>query len=279
MSAAEVRDRLGDRFRLLTGPEHGRDWPVDAAQHGGGDRRPAGRRRTSRAADGVGVCWRLRPARAVRRRRGERRHWRPCGSWTRWCASPSSSPITVRRGPGTASSRPSGRSPTRRSRRRPNATPFAIGTPRTSRTEAAAAMGAVERPRVARRGRLGAGRAGQPAVRLPVERRPWPGRGGDRCRRPCRADGLLGRAVRDDRVGRGIARGGGASRRPTAASAVRRGRVRLLRRAGRGRDRQRSPCRRARGPAGYESASPAMPCSSRRSVRADTPGTCLATSS
>ena len=86
------------------------------------------------------------------------------------------------------------------------------------------------------------------AFRWSVE--PRPGRGGDRCRRPRSPDGLLGRAVRDDRVGRGVAGGRGACRRTAAASAVRRSGVCLLRRAGRGRDRQRPSRRRAGGATG-----------------------------
>ena len=249
MSAAEVRDRLGDRFRLLTGPEHGPDRQSTLRSTVAWSVRPAGRRRTSRAADGVGVCRRLRPARVVRRRRGERRRGGP--------AAPGLVGAQV---PRRRSSR-CGADPVQHVRDHPDVRPRdALGDDRTRRRSRSAcrslrdrsraAMGAVERARVARRGRLGAGRAGQPAVRLPVERRPWPGRGGDRCRRPCCADGLLGRAVRDDRVGRGVARGGGASRRSTATSAVRRGRVCLLRGAGRGRDRERPPRHRAGGATG-----------------------------
>ena len=87
MSAVEVRDRLGDRFRLLTGPEHGPDrqatlrhavaWSYDLLDDA--------ERATD--ADGVGVRGRLRPAGAVRRRRGERRHRAAAARWTRWCAS------------------------------------------------------------------------------------------------------------------------------------------------------------------------------------------------
>ena len=113
MSAVEVRDRLGDRFRLLTGPE----------LRPGSSARPCSTRWR-----GPTTCWTTTSARrcgtasvfaggfdlpcAVRRRRGDRRHRGRCGSWTRWSASPWSSPTTAPRGRGTACSRPSGRSPT-----------------------------------------------------------------------------------------------------------------------------------------------------------------------
>ena len=73
------------------------------------------------------------------------------------------------------------------------------------------AMGALERSRLARRSRLGRGRAGQPSGRIPVERGTRRPGGGDRHRGPRRAHGLLGAAVRDAGVGRG------AARRATAA--------------------------------------------------------------
>ena len=122
-------------------------------------------------------------------------------------------------------------------------------------------------------------RAGQPAVGVPVERRPRSRRGGHRRRRPRRADGVLGRAVRDHRVGRGRCSTRRPGRRPAAPPAVRRGGLRLLRRAGRGRDRARPPGHRAGGPTRATSpASPATRRSSRRSDRS-TAGTWTATSS
>ena len=146
-------------------------------------------------------------------------------------------------------------------------------------SEAVGALGAVERPRVAAAGRLGARRAGQPAVGVPVERRPRPGDGGDRRRRPRGADGVLRRAVRDHRVGGGAARRGRPGRRTTAPAPVRRGRLRLLRRAGRGGDRERPPGRRAGVSTRATSrASPATRRSSRRSGRS-TAATSTATSS
>ena len=133
MSAAEVRDRLGDRFRLLTGPEHGPDRQLTLRQRGGVVLRPAGRRRAR------GCCGRRRcsPAASTCRRcaPSPRRATtsRSCGSWTRWCASRWSSPTTAPPGPGTACSRPSGRSPRSSSRRRRARGRCAIGMPRTSR--------------------------------------------------------------------------------------------------------------------------------------------------
>ena len=111
-------------------------------------------------------------------------------------------------------------------------------------------MGAVERSRVAHPGRLGADGTGEPPGRVPVERRPRSHRGGDRYRRARRADGLLGGAVRDHRVGRVAARSGDQGGRPAAPSAVRRGGVRVLRRTRGGRDRERPPGHRAGGPTG-----------------------------
>ncbi len=77
-------------------------------------------------------------------------------------------------------------------------------------------MGALERARLARRGRLGGGGARQPAVRIPVERGTRRARGGHRHRRARRAHGLLGAAVRDAGLGRGPAR----RPRPRQTSAV-----------------------------------------------------------
>ena len=256
MSAAEVRDRLGDRFRLLTGPELRAGPPGDAAARGGLVLRPAGRRRARAAADRVGVRGRVRPAGPVRRRRDERRHRGAAARSTRWCASRWSSPTTAPHGPGTACSRRSARSPTSGWPRPPSARRSATGTRPTSRARPPA-LGAVERPRVARPGRLGAGRAGQPAVGVPLEPRSRPGRGGDRRRRARGADGVLGRAVRDHRLGGGAARGGDPGRRTTAPAAVRRGGLCLLRRAGRGRDRERPPGRPSwSADPGYESCEP-----------------------
>ena len=87
-------------------------------------------------------------------------------------------------------------------------------------------------------------------VGVPVERRSRSRRGGHGHRRARRSDGVLGGAVRDHRVGRVPARGGDPGRRPAAPPAVRRGGVRVLRRTRRGRDRERPPGDRAGGPAG-----------------------------
>ena len=147
MSAAEVRDRLGDRFRLLTGPEHGPDrqstlrstvaWSYDLLD----DAERAVLRTASVFAGGFDLPALCAVAEATTT-------WRSCGSWTRWCASPWSSPTTVPRGPGTACSRPSGRSPTRGSRRRANGGSSAIGMPLTSRPKPPR-DGSVERARMA----------------------------------------------------------------------------------------------------------------------------------
>ena len=88
MSAQEVRDRLDDRFRLLSGSRRGSGAPPDAAPRGAVVLRPARRRR----ADGAGALF------GVRRRVRPRRRRRTCAAtaststrcwicWTRWCAS------------------------------------------------------------------------------------------------------------------------------------------------------------------------------------------------
>ena len=93
-------------------------------------------------------------------------------------------------------------------------------------------LGALGRSAVARRRGLGRARAGQPSRRVPVERGARRGGGRDGHRRPCRVDGLLRAAVRDARVGRGAARRGQRRRRPPASPSVRGRWLRVLRRTG-----------------------------------------------
>ena len=61
MSAQDVRDRLGDRFRLLSGSRRGLGTPPDAAQHRAMVLRPARRRRTG----GVAAAVRCSPAGSI----------------------------------------------------------------------------------------------------------------------------------------------------------------------------------------------------------------------
>ena len=63
MSAQDVRDRLGDRFRLLSGSRRGLGTPSDAAPRRAVVLRPARRRRTGGAGPLFGVRRRLRPRR------------------------------------------------------------------------------------------------------------------------------------------------------------------------------------------------------------------------
>ena len=106
------------------------------------------------------------------------------------------------------------------------------------------------------RGRLGRGSSSAtcgPGYRWSVER--GRSRGRHRHRRARRADGLLGAAVRDARLGRGAARGGDGGRRAPAPPALHRGRLRLLRRAaetGRGATRT--------GPPSWSATSATTPC-------------------
>ncbi len=100
-------------------------------------------------------------------------------------------------------------------------------------------------PRVARRGRLGGGRARQPPHRVPVERVARRPRGRDRRRGARGADGVLGPAVRDARLGRGAARTRDRGRRAPTPPPLHRGRLRVLRGTGRGRTRERAPGHRA----------------------------------
>ena len=200
MSAAEVRDRLADRFRLLQGSASGPGAPADAPPRGRLVLRPADRRRARPAAPHVGVRRRLRPGEHLRRRRRLRRGRRRRRPRAPRLAGPQ---VARRRRPhrqpgrGTACSRRSGSSPRIAWRRRAPSSETRDRHAAHFGREAAARLGALERARLARRRRLGGRRARQPAGRLPLERGARrPGRR-DRHRRPRRADGLLGAALRD----------------------------------------------------------------------------------
>ena len=108
-------------------------------------------------------------------------------------------------------------------------------------------MGALERARLAGRGRLGGGGARQPACRIPVERGTRRRRGGDRHRGARRAHGLLGAAVRNAGLGRGPARARGRGRRPPSPPPVHGRGLRVLRGPGRGCARERAPSDRVGG--------------------------------
>ena len=202
MSAVEVCDRLDDRFRLLTGPELGPGSPGDAAARGGLVLRPAGRRRAGDPAKGFGVLRWLRPAGAVRRCRGERRHRGAAAAGLVGAQVPRHCPPRLRADPV----QPLRDHPDVR-RRAAGGDRRARGGPRPAcgvlRRRGGPAVGALERSRVADPGRLGADGAGEPTVGVPVEPRPRSGRDGHRRRRPRRPDGVLRRAVRDHRLGRG----------------------------------------------------------------------------
>ncbi len=103
--------------------------------------------------------------------------------------------------------------------------------------------------------------------------------GGHRHRRPRRADGVLGPAVRDAGLGRAAARTRDRRRRASTPAALHRRGLRVLRRASRSRTRPRAPRHRARdGSPATTPASPATRRSSRRSARC-TAATSIATSS
>ena len=278
MSAVEVRDRLGDRFRLLTGPELGPDrqatlrhamaWSYDllddderatlrtASVFAGGFDLPA-LCAVAEASDDVEVLRLLDSL--VRKSLVSAHHG---SAQTRYSLFE-----TIR----TFADERLAEAAERDAARDRHAAYFA--------GEAVRAVGAVERSRVAHPGRLGADGAGEPAVGVPVERRSRSRRGGHRHRRARRSDGVLGGAVRDHRVGRVAARSGdrgpmsggfpGCTPRPgmRASSDAPRSRPRTP--TGR-------PCWRA-GRA-TSRASPATRRSSRRSDRS-TAGTWIATSS
>ena len=251
MSAVEVRDRLGDRFRLLTGPELRTGPPADPAARGGLVLRPAGRRRARGAAArrrcsrAASTCRRSAPS------PGRATTSRCCGCSTRWCASPWSSPTTAPRGPGTACSRRSGRSPTSGSARPASAT-------RPARPARRVLRGARRSARWERWN--GPGWRDQvdwvqaelanlrSAFRWSVDR------GHVEVATDVAAHAaLMGFSVElFETIGwaEALLDGGDPGRRTAAPTAVRRGGVRLLRRAGRGRDRERPSRHRAGGATG-----------------------------
>ena len=109
------------------------------------------------------------------------------------------------------------------------------------------ALGALERPGVARLRRLARGRARQPPRRLPLEPGPRRRRDRDRHRRARSADGRVDPGVRDGRLGPGAPRGRDARGRPPPAAAVHRCGLGLLHRSpGRG-GRRRADGGSARG--------------------------------
>ena len=159
--------------------------------------------------------------------------------------------------PATACSRRSGSSPRTGWPKRAAASDCATGTPRTSPARRPRRVGALERAGLARRRRLGGGRARQPAAGVPLERRAGRAGGRHRHRRARRADGLLGRAVRDGGVGRGAAASRDRGRRPPPAPPLHRRRLRVLRRAGpRPRPRTRTGPTELEIEPGYESCEP-----------------------
>ena len=247
MSAVEVRDRLADRFRLLAGVDAGAGASAHAAPRGRVVLRPADRRRAGRCsastsvfaggfdlasicavvdgADDVDVLRHLdslvRKSLVVADHTATRTRYRLFETIRQFAEDRLAETGALERDARSAR--------------------------RVLRRRGGRALGALERARVARRGRLGGGRARQPARRVPVERGARRPRGRDRHRRARRAHGVLGAAVRDARLGRGAARAGDRGRRPPPSPPLHRGRLRVLRRAGRGRARERAPGDRAGG--------------------------------
>ncbi len=131
-----------DRPRVRAAPA------VDAGACGGVVLRPAGRRRARGTGHGVGVRGRLRPVGAVRRRRDGATRSRCWDTSTRWCASPWSSLTMARPAPGTACTRPSGRTP-RACSPRPERVALRDRHAAHFASEAAARWESVERPRLA----------------------------------------------------------------------------------------------------------------------------------
>ncbi len=282
MSAAEVRDRLdrpdpvADRARARARPVRrrcGTRWRGPTTCSTRTSARSCARRRCSRAAS---------TSRSLCAVAGQRRRRRGApASWTRWCASRWSSPITAPSRPATASTTPSGCSP------------------RTSSPKPAA-RGDVRDRHAAYFARRGASVAGTrwngPEWRDHVDwvqaelanlrsayrwsARARPGRDGHRRRRARRADGLLGGAVRDRRLGRGAARrrAGGRCPRGCPGCTPRRGTPAS---SGGPRPRPRNAHRATEleSRPGYESCEPGYASLHRGTRRRSTAGTSTATSS
>ena len=198
---------------------------------------------------------------AVRGHRDEPTTSRCCGCSTRWSASPSSSPTT-----SSARTRYSLYETIRAFADEPAAAgPVSASVLRDRHAAYFAERGRRERwerwngPGWRDPGRLGAGRAGQPAVGVPLERRDAVrSTTGHRRRRPRGPDGVLGRAVRDRRMGRGrCSRPGDRGRRhdgcPRLYAAA--GYACFVGRAADG-DRARPPATELETEPGYESCEP-----------------------
>ena len=216
MSAVEVRDRLGDRFRLLRGIGAAAGAPADAATRSGLVLRPVERRRARAAAQRVGLLRRVRPGGASRRSSKTPTRSTCSSGSTRWSASRSWSSTTP--------------PPTRRYGMFETIRQFAEeqlsaagGLERMRDRHAAhfgarrvSSLGTLERAGMARCRRLGGDRARQPSFGVSLERAAGRVGGRHRCRRARRVDGLLGATLRDGGVGRGAA----CRRRPPPTSAA-----------------------------------------------------------
>ena len=230
----------------VEGVDAGAGTTAHAPPRGGVVLRPLDRRRAGAAPPDVGLRRRLRPDEHLRRgrrgrRRGRAQASRLVGPKVARRRRPHRHPHPlqplrdhppVRRGPVGGDGR--ARADSRPARR-------------VLRTGVRRPMGALERARVARRGRLGGGGARQPTFRISVERGARRAGGGDRHRRACRAHGFLGAVVRNARLGRGAARARSRRRRPPSSPPVHGGWLRVLRGKGGGGARERAPGDRAGG--------------------------------
>ena len=211
--------------------------PAHAASCGRVVLRPADRRRAGAAAPDVGVRRRLRPARASARWSTAPTTSTCSGTSTRWSASRSSSPTT----PATRTRYSLFETIRQFAEDRLAETGDARADPRPARRvlrpRGGRPLGALERARLARRGRLGGGRARQPALRRSGGARraatwrwrptspPTPRSWASRCSCSRRWPGPRSCS---SRRGRG---------RPPPPPPVHRRRLRVLRRPGRGRSR------------------------------------------
>ena len=279
MSPIDIRDRLGDRFRILTASPASAPAPADAARRRRVVLRAARRRRTRRccAPRAVFAGW-LRPRRDHRGARPDRRAGgarpgrlagaqvargrRRLGGHGSLRAARDDPPVRRGRARGDGCARRDPRPARRHVRRRGGG---ALGRAGTARRGATASTGWRSSSPTSARRSGGAGRAGD------VERR-------GRHRRARGADGRVGPAVRDGRLGPGAPRGRDARRRPSPPAAVHGRGVGLLhrprRRGGRGRADRRPRSRPTRA---TSRASRGCRVSSRRSPTC-TPATSTATS-